>query len=284
MMNLEQATIGARTPTEQLSWNSSECLLYSLSIGAGEAELGFVTENSGIPQTVYPTFAATRTADLTTLWEAAGVTDRSTMVHGAERAELHRPLQPDGVVDISATLVAVQDRGKHAVLVVAHEATDPDSGDAVFTCTQTLVLRGQGGFGGERGVDSTTPLPDDREPDEVVTVPTRVDQALLYRLNGDRNPLHSNPEVARRVGFDRPILHGLCTYGIAARIALHHRLEGDPARFGAFTARFSRPVLPGDVLSIGLWDLSSDTTGVKVWSGDQVVLDDGLLEHRAAAS
>ncbi len=281
MMNLDQAQIGSRTPVEQLSWDSSACLLYALSLGAGDEALGFVTENSGIPQTVYPTFAATRTADLSTLWDAAGVTDRSTMVHGAERTELHRPLTPNGVVDISATLVAVQDRGKHAVLVIAHEASDHESGDPVFTCTQTLVLRGQGGFGGDRGVDSTIPLPDDREPDEVVTVETRPDQALLYRLNGDRNPLHSNPEVARRVGFERPILHGLCTYGIAGRIALHHCLDGDPDRFSAFTARFSRPVLPGDVLRVGLWNLSDDTTGVKVWSDDQVVLDDGLLEHRS---
>lgn len=280
MMNLKQADIGARTPVEQLAWDSSACLLYALSVGAGEEALGFVTENSGMPQSVYPTFAATRTADLSALWDAAGVTDRSTMVHGAERTELHQPLQPDGVIDISAVLVAVQDRGKHAVLVIAHEAADAASGDPVFTCTQTLVLRGQGGFGGDRGNDSTTPLPDDRDPDRTVTVPTREDQALLYRLNGDRNPLHSNPEFARRVGFERPILHGLCTYGIAGRVALHECLDGDPERFGAFTARFSRPVLPGDVLSVGLWNLSDDTTGVKVWSGDQVVLDDGLLEHR----
>jgi len=278
---LEQANIGARTPVQRLSWDSSACLLYALSLGAGAEELAFVTENSGIPQLVYPTFAATRMADLTTLWEEAGVTDRSTMVHGAERTEVFRPLTPESAVDISATLVAVQDRGKHAVLVIAHEASDVESGDPVFTCTQTLVLRGQGGFGGDRGIDSTTPLPDDREPDQVIAVPTRPDQALLYRLNGDRNPLHSNPEFAKRVGFERPILHGLCTYGIAARVALHERLGGDPERFGAFTGRFSKPVLPGDVLSVGLWKLSDDTTGVKVWSGDQVVLDDGLLEHRS---
>lgn len=278
-MTLDQARIGFRTPTEQLAWDSSECLLYALSVGAGEEALAFVTENSGFPQAVYPTFAATRTADLSTLWEAAGVTDRSTMVHGAERTELHKPLSPDGDINISATLVAVQDRGKHAVLVIDHEASDRGSGEPVFTCTQTLVLRGQGGFGGDRGTDSTSPMPDDRSPDQVVNVETRSDQALLYRLNGDRNPLHSSPEVARRVGFERPILHGLCTYGIAGRVALHERLGGEPERFKAFTARFARPVLPGDVLSVGLWYLADDTTGVRVWSHDEVVLDDGLLEH-----
>lgn len=279
-MSLANAQIGYRTPTEELSWDSTACLLYALSVGAGEEALGFVTENSGIPQTVYPTFAATRSASFGGLWEAAGVTDRSTLVHGAERTELHRPLAPEGHVDISATLAAVQDRGKHAVLVVDHQAFDHDSGEPVFTCTQTLVLRGQGGFGGERGVDSTVPLPEDREPDQVVAVETRPDQALLYRLNGDRNPLHSNPEVARRVGFERPILHGLCTYGIAARVALHECLYGEPERFKAFTARFSRPVLPGDTLTVGLWNLSGDTTGVRVWARGEVVLDDGLLEHR----
>lgn len=277
-MNLAEAQIGYRTPVQRITWSSADCLLYAVGIGAGTDELAFVTENSGIDQLVYPTFADTRVADLSSLWEPAGITDRSTVVHGNQTTEVFTPLAPDAEVEISAQLVDVRDRGKHAIVDISHDAVDPHTGELVYRCSQSLVLRGHGGFGGHRGADPATPLADVGDPDwtaESTTFPT---QALVYRLNGDRNPLHSNPAFAQRVGFDRPILHGLCTYGIAARLALHTILDGDPARFRSFTARFSRPVFPGETLRADMWDLGDRRYGLRVTSSSgEIVLDDAVL-------
>ena len=148
-------------------------------------------------------------------------------------------------------------------------------------CTQTLVLRDAGGFGGEPPSADRTSL-DGVEFDREVTVDLPETQALLYRLNGDRNPLHSDPAIATRVGFDRPILHGLCTYGIAARVALQEALADDPARFRSFSARFTGPVYPGTPVRVLLGSADSGVA-VRVLAGDdRVVLDDGVLVAQAS--
>ena len=143
----------------------------------------------------------------------------------------------------------------------------PTRGELAFTTRTALFIRGAGGFGGPRNPEgdeesamAAEPLPT-REPDEVVTYTTRDDQALLYRLNGDRNPLHSDPTFAKRAGFDRPILHGLCTYGFTGRALLHTVCGSDPARFGAMRARFSKPTMPGDTLTVSVWDIGAQVDG-----------------------
>jgi acyl dehydratase len=144
-----------------------------------------------------------------------------------------------------------------------------------------------GGFGGPRNPEgdeesalAAEPLPT-REPDEVVSYATRSDQALLYRLSGDRNPLHSDPIFAKRAGFDRPILHGLCTYGFTGRALLHAACGSDPARFGSMRARFSKPTMPGDLLTVSLWDVGNDVKGAyRFRTGTQrgeTVMDAGLF-------
>jgi acyl dehydratase len=161
------------------------------------------------------------------------------------------------------------------------------SGEAAFSTRTALFIRGAGGFGGPRNPEgddesalAAEPLPT-REPDEVVSYSTRPDQALLYRLNGDRNPLHSDPTFAKRAGFDAPILHGLCTYGFTGRALLHAVCGSDPARFGAMRARFSKPTMPGDTLRVSLWDIGDQVSGAYRFRTEtqrgETVIDAGLF-------
>jgi len=150
------------------------------------------------------------------------------------------------------------------------------TGKQIMTVTKTAFLRGEGGFGGERGPSPTFELPD-RKPDHEVRYETRIDQPLLYRLSGDRNPLHSDPSFAKMGGFDRPIMHGLCTYGFTGRALLHSICDSDPARFKSMEARFSKPVMPGDTLDVLMWiDGNQCLFQTKNQDGD-VVVDQGLL-------
>jgi acyl dehydratase len=137
--------------------------------------------------------------------------------------------------------------------VTSSSSVDAHTGEPRFTTSSSLFIRGEGGFGGERGPSAgADPLPG-REPDDIVIYTTRSDQALLYRLSGDRNPLHSDPVFAKRAGFERPILHGLCTYGFTGRALLHALCGSDPARFRSMAGRFSRPTYPGDTLTVSMW-------------------------------
>ena len=152
---------------------------------------------------------------------------------------------------------------------------DAHTGEPRFASTSSLFIRGEGGFGGARGPSSSAEPWPAREPDDVVTYAVRPDQALVYRLSGDRNPLHSDPVFAKRAGFDRPILHGLCTYGFTGRALLHAVCGSDPARFRSMAGRFSRPTYPGDTLTISIW---SEGDGVRFRTDNQrgeTVIDAG---------
>ena len=154
------------------------------------------------------------------------------------------------------------------------------TGEPLWDSTTTLFVRGEGGFGGERG-SSDHWAPPDRPADHVVAYPTAVNQALIYRLSGDRNPLHSDPWLAGLAGQDRPILHGLCGYGFTGRALLHTICESDPARFGTFSARFSSPVLPGDTLTVHIW-VEQDRCLFQTRVGDRIVFDRGVFTERSS--
>ncbi len=245
-MPINLDAVGQSSAPREQSWTSTDCLLYALGVGAGQLdptgfELEFTTENTaGVPQRVLPTFAVT--IGLTLPLDALGSFDPAMLVHGEQSITLYGELPASGTVRTTGTITAIYDKGSGAVVEI--EATAHDAATGVVRCTtgMSLFIRGEGGFGGDRGPSGGgTPRPD-REPDHVVTYPTRADQPLLYRLSGDRNPLHSDPGFARLAGFDRPILHGLCTYGITGRALLHTLCGSDPARFTSVRGRFSRPV------------------------------------------
>jgi acyl dehydratase len=167
------------------------------------------------------------------------------------------------------------DKGKGALAVI--ELTTSDAkGEPLYTNKVGFFIRGEGGFGGERGPSARFEVPD-RAPDHQVSYDTRPDQALIYRLSGDRNPLHSDPSFAKMGGFDRPILHGLCTYGFTGRALLHTLCDGDPARFKSMYGRFSKPVLPGDSLTVSMWVDGDECLFRTANQHGDVVLDQGRM-------
>jgi len=196
--------------------------------------------------------------------------------------QLHRPIPLEGTARSTSTLVSVEDKGSGALLTTETESVDAATGEPMFTTRSSVFIRGEGGFGGER-TPTVRNEPPDRAPDHEVTYRTLPGQALLYRLCGDRNPLHSDPAFAAAGGFDRPILHGLCTYGFTGRALLHALCGSDPARFGRMEGRFSRPVMPGDTLTVSMWldDGGAAATFRTATQDGTIVLDGGRLTLRA---
>jgi len=254
-MALDHSVVGVASEPRRKSWDSTDALLYAVGVGAGLgdplAELEFTTENcAGIEQRVLPTFgvliAQARAA------RSLGDFNHAMLVHAEQYVELHRPLPVAGSVSTVSTVTGIYDKGSGALVASENHAVDAATGEPLVTTRSGTFIRGEGGFGGERGGDVAWQRPE-REPDHRVVLATRPEQALLYRLSGDRNPLHVDPKFAARGGFDKPILHGLCTYGVTGRALLHALCGSDPARFGSMYGRFSRPVWPGDTLTVSIW-------------------------------
>jgi acyl dehydratase len=240
---------------QERSWDSKDALLYAVGVGAGLGdplqELEFTTENcEGIDQQVLPTFAVLVAQARTR--RSLGDFNRAMLVHAEQYFELHKPLPVQGTVRTTSTVAGIYDKGSGALVVTENVAVDATTGETLVTSRGGTFIRGEGGFGGPRGTDPPWVLPD-RAPAYQVVRETRPEQALIYRLSGDRNPLHVDPKFAARGGFSQPILHGLCTYGVTGRALLSALCDGDPARFRSMYGRFSRPVLPGEPLTVSIW-------------------------------
>jgi acyl dehydratase len=284
-MALNHSLVGVAGEPQERSWDSKDALLYAVGVGAGLgdplAELEFTTENSeGIEQQVLPTYAVLIAQGRTS--GRLGDFDPAMLVHAEQAVELHRPLPVEGTVRTTSTVTGIYDKGSGALVVTENVAVDAATGEPLATTRSSAFIRGEGGFGGERGSDAAWDRPD-RAPDHQVTYQTRPEQALVYRLSGDRNPLHVDPKFAARGGFDRPILHGLCTYGVTGRALLHVLCDSDPARFGSMSGRFSRPVWPGEALTVSVWRPDGSDTALFQTTKDDgtVVIDRGRLQVRA---
>ncbi len=263
------------TPTRR-TWDSDYALLYALGVGAGVDELAFTTENTkDTPQRVLPTMAVM--IGMGGLpFDKIGTFNPAMMLHGAQKIELFGEIPVEGELEATGEIAAIWDKGKGASVDLVSNAIDVATGKPIMKVTMTAFLRGEGDYGGERGPSPTWEQPD-RKPDHELRYETRIDQPLLYRLSGDRNPLHSDPSFAKMGGFDRPILHGLCTYGFTGRALLHSVCGSDPARFKSMEGRFSKPVMPGDDLNVAMWvDGNECLFQTKNQDGD-VVLDKGVL-------
>jgi acyl dehydratase len=253
-MPIDPSAVGAESGPVERSWTSKDALLYAVGVGAGTAELPFTTENSaGIDQQVLPTFAVIVGSGGAPFGRAGDI-DFTQLVHGEQAIELAGPIPVEGTVKTTGRITGIYDKGKGAVIATESVSVDAATGEPRFTTRSAAYIRGAGGFGGERGPSGPRNVPPERDPDHRVTYLTSPDQALVYRLSGDRNPLHSDPEFAKLGGFDRPILHGLCTYGFTGRALLHSLCGGDPARFRSMEGRFSAPVYPGDELTVSMWE------------------------------
>lgn len=237
-------------------YDDKETMLYALSIGMGrdpldEKELPFVYEQREQLKTV-PTMASVLVQDL--FGPDLGW-DYNQVLHIEQRMSLFRPLPPSGDLLINKRVAAVYDLGSKRGAIVLFEAEGRLASDdtALFTIGSTVMARGDGGFGGPKGPGSTPHRPPRREPDLSCDLATRRDQPLWYRLNDDRNPLHADPAAASEAGFERPIMHGLCTYGIACHAILKTICDYDYTLVEGFDVRFSAPVLPGDTIRTDMW-------------------------------
>ena len=235
---------GNESDPVEVHWTSKDALLYAVGIGAGQAELAFTTENTnGVAQQVFPTFPVVIGWGQGSAMGGIGTFNPALLVHGQQAVTLHRPIPVEGKATLVGRIVAMYDKEKAAVVVGETEATM--DGQPLYTNRMSAFIRGEGGWGGERGPSGPQNVPPERTPDHEVTYQTSPDQAFVYRLSGDRNPLHTDPSFAALGGFDRPILHGLCSYGFTGRALLHSLCGSDPARFHHIEGRFAAPVLPG---------------------------------------
>lgn len=263
------------------AWTNLDSVIYALGVGAGPDELAFATDDTrGVEPRALPTMAVVLAKPGEDIAKAMGDFDRSKLVHGSQTTIVHSPLPAAGTVEWVTRIVGVYDKGSGAAVETEMVATDAATGADLFTNRSVAFVRGEGGWGGERGPASTLPTVPEREPDQLIDYAIAPNQALLYRLTGDRNPLHSDPAYAARAGFDRPILHGLCTYGFVARALLAHACDGDVEQFRAMSARFVAPMFPGDTLSVALWRLDGGATVFAGYrDGDKPVITGGFGER-----
>lgn len=267
-----QVAIGAVLPEVEFSWTAADVLLYHLGLGAGAAptdqgELRYVLEDR---LQVLPTFGVVapnlRTFEPPAVRFPGIEIDLARVLHGTQSITVHRPIPVSGKAVARSRIADVWDKGKAAVIVQESSVIDTD-GAALWTTRSSIFARGEGGFGGARGPSEKVEVPD-RSPDLVVKTPVLPQQALLYRLCGDRNPLHADPEFAARAGFPRPILHGLCTYGMVCKAVVDGMLDGDVTRMSSFSARFAGVVFPGETLRTRVWS-----------SGDRLIVTTSVVER-----
>jgi len=250
-----QKALGAELGAGAGSWDADDVILYNLGIGAGnpptdpgELEYSYEKNLKAVPSfAVIPTFGS-----MGGMGNVPGLDFNFAMLlHGEQEILLHKPLPVAAKVTNKARVAELWDKGK-ACLCVLEVDTEDENGEPLFTNRYSLFLRGEGGFGGEAGPKAGNVAPD-RAPDGHIEVPTLPQQALLYRLSGDKNPLHADPEFAKMAGFDKPIIHGLCSYGIVCKAIVDHCLDGDVGKVAGYAARFAGVGFPGETYSIDHW-------------------------------
>lgn len=250
--------VGAELESSSFSWSDNDIILYNLGVGAGvppddPVELRYAYEGDLV---AVPTFGTIPPFSM--MMSIGGVEgmdiNLAQILHGVQLLTVHGPIPTSGSVTQTGRVVDVYDKGRGALIVIEVVSTLEKTGQPLFTNRSGVYVRGEGGFGGESGPRAGN-KPPDREPDFVVESPTLPQQALLYRMSsGDKNPLHADPGFAAFAGFDRPILHGLCTYGVVLKAVTGAVLAGDPGRVASYEARFAGHVFPGETLMTSIWD------------------------------
>jgi len=242
--------VGQELAETTYSYDDRDVMLYALGIGSTDLE--FVFERN---LKVIPTFAVIPAFPALTGIAGAVEINPVMILHGEQAIELHQPIPVKATLKTRGTVTGVYDKGKGALITIEAK-TKTDGGDVLFTNTFGVFVRGAGGFGGERGPQAANQAPD-RAPDKTVDMVTAENQAMIYRLSGDRNPLHVDPAFASMAGYDRPILHGLCSFGHVGRAVLSAYCDNDPTRLSTLSARFSGVVYPGDTITTEMWDEGS---------------------------
>ncbi|HEX7480553.1 MAG TPA: MaoC/PaaZ C-terminal domain-containing protein [Polyangiales bacterium] len=259
-------------PTSHGSWNADQVILYHLGVGAAQSsatdpkELEYAYEAK---LKVLPSFGVTPAfGAMAGLGGVPGLRiNYGLVLHGEQDLEVHRPLPTAAQVESTARIAGIYDKGKAALIVI--EVETRAGGERLFTNRYSIFARGEGGFGGDPGPKPENQRPD-RAPDLVVESTTLPHQALLYRLSGDKNPLHADPTIAKLVGFDRPILHGLCSYGIVCKAVVDAALGGDVTAVARYQARFAGVVFPGETLVTSMWR-----------QGDKILIEASTKERKS---
>jgi acyl dehydratase len=264
-------------------YTARDAAFYALTVGMGrnpldESRLAFVDPARGEAQCVVPSMALVLGYPGFWLVRPDTTIDPTRILHGTQAVEWHRPLPTAGEVVGQTRILRLVDRGegKHAMVVSERKIVDAVTDEPYATLTQVHVLRGQGGFGGDpQPLPAPHGVPGD-EPRWQIDVPTTLDQALFYRLNGDLFSLHSDPQMARKAGFQRPILHGMCVAGIATQVLMGVLADDDPAKLRSIELRFASPVYPGDTIRVEAW--ADGSFQARCVERDEIVLSNGLLK------
>jgi acyl dehydratase len=259
-IDLDKA-LGAELPSQEFSWTASDVALYALGVGAAAdpmdtAGLGYVHDAEPKVLPSFATVAATMNVTEAPRVSFPGVEiDLAKVVHGSQSVELHRPIPAAGTATTTTRIAEIQDKGSAAVIIQESETVSAD-GEKLWTARSGIFAKGEGGFGGERGTSEKVEYPE-READHTIEVKSLPQQALLYRLCGDRNPLHSDPAFAEAAGFPRPILHGLCSYGLVLRAVIDEVLGGSVEKVRGYGVTFGGVFFPGETMRIRVWEEGS---------------------------
>jgi len=249
-MALNPDSVGFETEVFTLDYDWQDVALYALGCGAKRDELDFLYEARG--PAVLPTYAVVPTFPAIVALIAAVEGDFKGVVHGGQKITLHKPFPSCGTLSTVGKVAGVYDLKRFGSGVFATETRDGE-GNLLAETEWNILFRFDGGFGGPAPPKTKRIRPPERDADFRVEEATTQEQALLYRLSGDHNPLHVDPELAKSVGFDAPILHGLCTYGFVGRAVLHEICSGDPTRLRCFAGQFRKPVWPGETIITEGW-------------------------------
>jgi acyl dehydratase len=275
-MNVDLRVVGREVGPVEVTWTETDAMLYALGVGAGQAdpaaELDLTTENTqGVEVRTVPSFGVV-IVQRARLHPQRDIAPGALSLHASQSVTLEQPLPVSGTVSVTSRVRDVLDKGTGALVITDSVAADR-SGHIVLRTESVSFLRGAGGFSGSRGPKSAWTCPG-RPPDHVERFFIPAGQALLYRLSGDRNPLHSDPGVSSRAGYQRPILHGMCTFGYACRILGRALARG--TRMREMSARFTAPVYPGSDLIVEAWE-ENNTAQFRMRDADgQIVLDHGI--------
>lgn len=270
-----------RFPDVEHAYTEKDTILYALGLGCGSnagdhSDLKFVYERGLL---ALPTMAVVLAHPGNWLESRESTADYHRVLHGEQYLTIHRPLAPAGTVIGRGRIIDLLDKGreKGAVLYVERTLIDKASGEIIATMTAAAMLRGDGGFGGKPGPQPAPHKLPEAAPARQLDLKSHANSALIYRLSGDRNPLHADPAAAAAGGFKTPILHGLCTFGLAGRAIIRACCDDDPSRLKGLQVRFSFPVFPGETVRTEMWPGAGEVGfRARVLERDVVVLNNGL--------
>jgi acyl dehydratase len=276
-LNLE--SVGKTWGPYEFTYSERDLIIYALGVGFTKQNLEYVYEGAKDFK-AFPTYGVILPSNAGAEAFLSTQANFAMVVHGEQGLQIHNPLLKGGTVQTTTTLEGVYDKGSGALIVMRFD-TREKGGAPVCTNWVSAFVRGSGGFGGPAQPKKDVPPIPPKNPDFILDAQTDVNQAVLYRMSGDRNPLHIDPAIAKMVGFQEPILHGLCTYGVVCRCFVQEVLKGDSGKVKSYSARFSSPVIPGEKLQIKVWQANPNLYLLEVFSakGDAVIRN-GVIEGK----